>query len=79
MLYFQLGGPIWSAPIHDADFVNRVKAYLHKNPYIFGTAKRIEGVLSVINEELQNSPLYYSLDKMSGRVHLQTMPMLVMR
>ncbi|XP_026333429.1 probable tRNA (guanine(26)-N(2))-dimethyltransferase [Hyposmocoma kahamanoa] len=74
-----LGGPIWSAPIHDETFVSRVLTHVQENPHLFGTAKRIQGVLSMVREELQNVPLYHTLDKLFGRVHLETMPMLVMR
>ncbi|XP_045450277.1 probable tRNA (guanine(26)-N(2))-dimethyltransferase [Melitaea cinxia] len=74
-----LGGPIWSAPIHDEAFVTRVLTHVEDKPHLFATAKRIQGVLSMVREELQDVPLYYTLDKLFGRVHLETMPMLVMR
>ncbi|XP_047532537.1 probable tRNA (guanine(26)-N(2))-dimethyltransferase isoform X1 [Vanessa atalanta] len=74
-----LGGPIWSAPIHDELFVTRVLSHVEENPQLFGTAKRIQGILSMVREELVDVPLYYTLDKLFGRVHLETMPMLVMR
>ncbi|KAI5651474.1 n2,N2-dimethylguanosine tRNA methyltransferase domain-containing protein [Phthorimaea operculella] len=74
-----LGGPIWSAPIHDEAFVSRVLSYVEENPDLFGTAKRIQGVLSMVREELQDVPLYYVLDKLFGRVHIEIMPMLMMR
>ncbi|CAH0587877.1 unnamed protein product [Chrysodeixis includens] len=74
-----LGGPLWSAPIHDEAFVARVLTHVEDNMHLFGTARRIMGVLSMVREELQDVPLYYTMDKMFGRVHLETMPMLVMR
>ncbi|CAF4955775.1 unnamed protein product [Pieris macdunnoughi] len=74
-----LGGPIWSAPIHNVDFVSRVLNHVEENSHKFGTAKRIQGILSMVQEELQDTPLYYILDKLFGRVHLETMPMLRMR
>ncbi|KAJ2949554.1 hypothetical protein O0L34_g15473 [Tuta absoluta] len=74
-----LGGPIWSAPIHDEAFVSRVLSHVEANPDLFGTAKRIQGVLSMVREELQDVPLYYVLDKLFGRVHIEIMPMLTMR
>ncbi|XP_047029109.1 probable tRNA (guanine(26)-N(2))-dimethyltransferase [Helicoverpa zea] len=74
-----LGGPLWSAPIHDEIFVSRVLTHVEDNPDLFGTSKRIAGVLSMVREELQDVPLYYTMDKLFGRVHLETMPMLVMR
>ncbi|XP_053612073.1 tRNA (guanine(26)-N(2))-dimethyltransferase isoform X2 [Plodia interpunctella] len=74
-----LGGPIWSAPIHDESFVSRVLTHVAERPRQLGTAKRIHGMLSVIREELCDAPLYYTLDKLFGRVHLETMPMMIMR
>ncbi|XP_068622642.1 tRNA (guanine(26)-N(2))-dimethyltransferase isoform X2 [Battus philenor] len=74
-----MGGPIWSAPIHDEIFVTRVLTHVQEKPELFGTSKRIQGVLSMVREELQDAPLYYVMDKMFGKVHLETMPMLVMR
>ncbi|XP_013173753.1 PREDICTED: probable tRNA (guanine(26)-N(2))-dimethyltransferase [Papilio xuthus] len=74
-----LGGPIWSAPIHNEVFVSKVLTHVQEHPDLFGTAKRLDGVLSMVREELMDAPLYYILDKMFGRVHCETMPMLVMR
>ncbi|CAH2238806.1 probable tRNA (guanine(26)-N(2))-dimethyltransferase isoform X2 [Pararge aegeria] len=74
-----LGGPIWSDPIHDDVFVTRVLSHVQGNPGLFGTAKRIQGVLAMVREELPDVPLYYTLDKLFGRVHLETMPMLTLR
>ncbi|XP_050664762.1 probable tRNA (guanine(26)-N(2))-dimethyltransferase isoform X2 [Leptidea sinapis] len=75
----RLGGPIWTAPIHNMPFVTRVLEYVTENPHLFGTAKRIAGVLSMVREELPDVPLYHILDKLFGRVHIQTMPILIMR
>ncbi|XP_035447574.2 probable tRNA (guanine(26)-N(2))-dimethyltransferase [Spodoptera frugiperda] len=74
-----LGGPLWSAPIHDEAFVTRVLKHVENNPELFGTAKRIAGVLAMVREELLDIPLYHSMDRLCGRVHLETMPMLIMR
>ncbi|XP_048484697.1 probable tRNA (guanine(26)-N(2))-dimethyltransferase [Plutella xylostella] len=73
-----LGGPIWSAPIHDIDFVTSVLHHVQDNTERFGTWKRIDGVLSMVREELP-VPLYYTVDKLFGRVHLETMPTLMFR
>lgn len=43
------------------------------------TFKRIHGVLSVINEEILDSPLYYTLANLSGVLHAVTPPMLAVR
>ncbi|GBP29771.1 Probable tRNA [Eumeta japonica] len=74
-----LGGPIWSAPIHNESFVTKVLMHVEDNPELFKTSKRLEGILSMVREELHDVPLYYTMDRLFGRVHLETMPMLIMR
>lgn len=71
-----MGGPIWSAPIHSQDFVEKLLENLSND---LGTFRRIEGILSVVNEELNDSPLYYTIDKLTGTLHAETIPMLTMR
>ncbi|KAI5618656.1 tRNA (guanine(26)-N(2))-dimethyltransferase isoform X1 [Silurus asotus] len=75
----QLGGPIWAEPIHDVAFVQKVLSAVSGNPSRFGTSKRIEGVLSMITEELQDVPLYYVLDQLSSTLHCNTPSMLQFR
>lgn len=71
-----MGGPIWSAPIHDIDFVNNVLSNIRPT---LGTFKRIQGVLCVIKEELHDVPLYYTLERLCGTLHVETPPMLIIR
>lgn len=75
----QLGGPIWAEPIHDQAFVQRVLTSVSVNPSRFGTSRRIEGVLSMITEELEDVPLYYTVDSLSSTVHCNTPPLLQFR
>ncbi|XP_053085437.1 tRNA (guanine(26)-N(2))-dimethyltransferase isoform X2 [Pangasianodon hypophthalmus] len=75
----QLGGPIWAEPIHDVEFVQKVLTAVSGNPSRFGTSKRIEGVLSMVTEELQDVPLYYVLDQLSSTIHCNTPSMLQFR
>uniref|UniRef100_A0A672TA08 tRNA (guanine(26)-N(2))-dimethyltransferase n=1 Tax=Sinocyclocheilus grahami TaxID=75366 RepID=A0A672TA08_SINGR len=74
-----LGGPIWAEPIHDITFVQKVLSAISGNPTRFRTSKRIEGVLSMVTEELQDIPLYYVLDHLSSTVHCNTPSMLQFR
>jgi len=76
-LILQLGGPIWSAPIHDKNFVNEVISAVEASD--LGTKKRLEGVLAVIVEELNDVPLYYSLDRLFSTVHSTSMSMMMFR
>ncbi|KAL7834152.1 hypothetical protein AOLI_G00291120 [Acnodon oligacanthus] len=75
----QLGGPLWAEPIHNTEFVQKVLAAVSGNPSRFRTSKRIEGVLSMVTEELQDVPLYYVLDQLSSTVHCNTPSMLQFR
>ncbi|KAB0794028.1 hypothetical protein PPYR_13648 [Photinus pyralis] len=71
-----LGGPIWSAPIHNPDFVQKV---VTEAPVHLNTVRRIQGVLNVIFEELLDCPLYFILERLSGILHLTTPPMMEFR
>ncbi|CAH6813381.1 Trmt1 [Phodopus roborovskii] len=75
----QLGGPMWADPIHDLDFVGRVLEAVTTNPGRFHTSKRIQGVLSVVTEELPDVPLYYTLDQLSSTIHCNTPSLLQLR
>uniref|UniRef100_A0A8C6RWR8 tRNA (guanine(26)-N(2))-dimethyltransferase n=1 Tax=Nannospalax galili TaxID=1026970 RepID=A0A8C6RWR8_NANGA len=76
---YQLGGPMWAEPIHDLDFVNRVLEAVSTNPSRFHTSERIQGVLSVVTEELPDVPLYYTLDQLSSTIHCNTPRLLQLR
>ncbi|MBN3301995.1 TRM1 dimethyltransferase, partial [Amia calva] len=75
----QLGGPVWAEPLHNLEFVGRVLAAVSGNPSRFGTSRRIEGMLSMVTEELQDVPLYYTLDSMSSTLHCNTPSLLQAR
>ncbi|XP_017785548.1 PREDICTED: probable tRNA (guanine(26)-N(2))-dimethyltransferase [Nicrophorus vespilloides] len=71
-----MGGPIWSAPLHDKEFIRNL---LDGASDKLGTFERIWGVLNVIGEELEDSPLYYTLEKLAGTLHCETPPLLAIR
>lgn len=74
---FHIGGPIWNGSIHDEAFVSKMKDIaIHGT---FGTARRMEGMLTVIQEELPDIPLYYSLDRLCSTIRSETMSMLQFR
>lgn len=68
----QLGGPIWSDPLYDTGFINRVLKRVETDPSRFTTSDRITGILTVMTEELQDIPLYYILDHLCSLLHLKT-------
>lgn len=71
-----MGGPIWTAPIHNKEFVGRVSEAAVDS---LGTCKRIRGVLGVILEELDDIPLYYILGRLTSCLHCESPPMLKFR
>ncbi|CAG9863209.1 unnamed protein product [Phyllotreta striolata] len=71
-----MGGPIWSAPLHSPDFVQQV---LQMDMDKLKTFRRMQGILTVISEELIDVPLYYTLEKLCGTLHLETPQMNTIR
>lgn len=74
-----VGGPVWSAPIHNAPFVERVIRAVQQRRGRFGTAERIIGMLSVAQEELPDVPLYYHSDGLCSILHSLPLKMQVWR
>ncbi|XP_075153046.1 tRNA methyltransferase 1 [Haematobia irritans] len=75
-----LGGPIWSDPIHDKEFVQDLLNAIDKPPLQdLGTQKRLLGMLTVVLEELDDVPLYYTLDKLCCVLKLEIVPILKFR
>ncbi|XP_063787234.1 tRNA (guanine(26)-N(2))-dimethyltransferase isoform X2 [Pseudophryne corroboree] len=74
----QVGGPIWAEPLHDTDFVQRILSASERNPKRFKTTDRIDGMLSMVTEELE-IPLYYTLDNLSSTIRCNTPSLLQFR
>lgn len=75
-----MGGPIWSDPIHDADFVAALHETIqHESFGHLGTHARLRGMLSVIEEELHDVPLYYAVEKLCSVLKLEVVPILKFR
>ncbi|XP_022193109.2 probable tRNA (guanine(26)-N(2))-dimethyltransferase [Nilaparvata lugens] len=70
-----LGGPIWFEPIHDLEFVGKVLSVIKSQP--FNTMKRMEGMLKLIFEELNDVPLYYTVESLCSKVHCEVLPQIV--
>ncbi|NWH97490.1 TRM1 dimethyltransferase, partial [Tichodroma muraria] len=75
----QVGGPVWAEALHDPAFVEEVLAALERSPGRFSTEPRLQGMLSVIAEELSDVPLYYTLDGLSSTVRSNTPSLLQLR
>ncbi|XP_014278781.1 tRNA (guanine(26)-N(2))-dimethyltransferase isoform X1 [Halyomorpha halys] len=76
--HFQVGGPIWSAGLHDKDFIKKILTHLNNNSEKYNTQRRIEGILSLLLEELE-TPLYCTLDSLCSKVHCVTIPLRIFR
>ncbi|RKO89108.1 N2,N2-dimethylguanosine tRNA methyltransferase, partial [Blyttiomyces helicus] len=64
-----VGGPYYSGPIHNREFVARMLKYVKEVPEsTFGTRPRMLGMLTVAFEELY-TPFYYTLSALCGTVH----------
>ncbi|KAM3925844.1 tRNA (guanine(26)-N(2))-dimethyltransferase [Leptodactylus fuscus] len=74
----QVGGPIWAEPLHDISFVQKILETSERNPKRFKTSDRIEGMLSMVTEELP-IPLYYTLDTLGSTVRCNTPSLLQFR
>ncbi|KAJ6547596.1 N2,N2-dimethylguanosine tRNA methyltransferase [Mycena capillaripes] len=67
-----MAGPMWSAPIHDPEFVGKVLEHLETNEGQYGTAVRMKGMLTVAKEELPDNPFYFTPPKVSKLFHCET-------
>lgn len=58
---FNMGGPIWSAPIHDQEWVAAILANVKAMKECYPAYERISAVLTTVSEELPDIPLFLSL------------------
>lgn len=66
-----VGGPLWTAPIHDAEFISSLLESLRGGPGAgLASAKRLTGMLTSCAEELPDVPLFQSLSHMCNVLHV---------
>lgn len=65
---FNVGGPIWSAPIHDQDWVLSTLTDVRQMKDRYPAYNKITSVLTTVSEELHEIPLFFSLHNISGTV-----------
>ncbi|KAI4375173.1 hypothetical protein MLD38_013077 [Melastoma candidum] len=58
---FCMGGPIWSAPIHDQEWVASILSDVKSMKDRYPAYDRISAVLTTVSEELPDIPLFLSL------------------
>ncbi|CAN1319719.1 Probable tRNA (guanine(26)-N(2))-dimethyltransferase 2 [Linum perenne] len=63
---FNMGGPIWSAPIHDTEWVTSILEDVKSIKDRYPAFDRISAVLTTISEELPDVPLFLSLHNLCG-------------
>ena len=75
-----MGGPIYSDKIHDPEFLKALTEFVSSEKgQQMGTYNRMLGILSVVQEELHDIPLYYTIDKLCCTLKLEMIPSLKMR
>ncbi|KAJ7774864.1 N2,N2-dimethylguanosine tRNA methyltransferase [Mycena metata] len=67
-----MAGPMWSAPIHNPEFIGKVLEHLESNEAQYGTASRMKGMLTVAKEELPDAPFYFTPTKVAKFFHCMT-------
>ena len=68
--HYNMGGPIWSDPIHDKQWVKNVLAEVEKNKEAYPGYNKIHALLTLANEELLDVPLHYDVHSMGGTLKL---------
>ncbi|KAI5062041.1 hypothetical protein GOP47_0022580 [Adiantum capillus-veneris] len=58
---FNMGGAIWSEPIHDADWIALILKEMNASRKSYPAFDKVHGVVTAISEELLDAPLYLSL------------------
>ncbi|KAK9366775.1 N2,N2-dimethylguanosine tRNA methyltransferase-domain-containing protein [Lipomyces kononenkoae] len=73
-----LGGPMWAGPLHNKDFIDRVQKIAETlDPEIYKTIPRINGMLTLAKEELDD-PFYFTAAHVSSTMRCSCPPMTTM-
>jgi tRNA (guanine26-N2/guanine27-N2)-dimethyltransferase len=73
-----IAGPLWLSNLHDKTFVKSVLNHIMDRD-AYKTKSRMLGMLSLVNEELTNSSLYYTLDDLCSVMHCEMPVMKIFR
>ncbi|CAI9272626.1 unnamed protein product [Lactuca saligna] len=76
---YNMGGPIWSAPIHDQDWVGSILADVKSMKDRYPAFDRISAVLTTVSEELPDVPLFLSLHNLGGTLKCTSPSAMVFR
>uniref|UniRef100_A0A0A9ZAV4 tRNA (guanine(26)-N(2))-dimethyltransferase n=1 Tax=Lygus hesperus TaxID=30085 RepID=A0A0A9ZAV4_LYGHE len=75
---YQMGGPVWSGPLHDPSFISKLLELVESSSDKFNTSKRMLGMLSVAKNELL-TPFFYTIDAVCSIVHCVSIPLITFR
>jgi tRNA (guanine26-N2/guanine27-N2)-dimethyltransferase len=75
----KVGGPIWTAPIHNVPFIEKCLEHLAKNEEKFNTVKRMTGFLTACAREVPDAPLYYDYGNLSSKLKSSSPPIVKVR
>ena len=59
--HFKMAGPLWLGPLHQQETVPLIRALAESKGEQFASHKKLIGLLSVVEEELNDVPLFYNL------------------
>ncbi|KAL2896112.1 hypothetical protein RDABS01_037896 [Bienertia sinuspersici] len=74
-----MGGPIWSAPIHDQEWVTSILADVKAMREHYPAYERIVAVLTTISEELPDVPLFLCLHSLCGTLKCTSPSAVILR
>lgn len=63
---WEVGGPIWSNPIHDSEWVPLLHANVTKSKKCYPGFDKVHGLLTTVMEELPDVPLFVNPHDLSG-------------
>ncbi|TPX38214.1 hypothetical protein SmJEL517_g00413 [Synchytrium microbalum] len=73
---FHVGGPMYAGRLHDTPFVKQLLDYIKKDgEKKFKTHVRMNGMLTVVSEELLDQPFYYEIPRLSSCLNTSTPPL----
>ncbi|KAK6154981.1 hypothetical protein DH2020_009229 [Rehmannia glutinosa] len=76
---YNMGGPIWSAPIHDLEWVTSILADVKSMKDRYPAFGRISAVLTTISEELPDVPLFLSLHNLCATLKCTSPSVVIFR
>ncbi|KAI9606885.1 hypothetical protein H4Q26_006429 [Puccinia striiformis f. sp. tritici PST-130] len=63
---FHIAGPLWSGPLHDPDFCDKILEEVQADDTPLKTVERIRGMVGLAKTELPESPFFFTPAKLSG-------------